>query len=312
MASIKANHPESVTPYWAERNFVIRLASSPDGIHWTKMPELLMSHVGDTQTRIEYDPTLGRYVGFFRMTYMNHRAIGRSEGTDLKYWPAPRPALFPEPNHDDPGDDYYINGYCRYPGTTTMHLMVVTIFKRFADTTELKLASSMDGDQWAWIPGGPVLRPGREGTWDGGCIFAGSQLTELPGDRVAVPYCGYVHPHKFPRYLRHMGQLGLAVWPKERLSAVVADQDGEFTIGTVKAKGDRLFLNFDTQRNGYVKVSIEGKPGHGFDDCDPLFGDQLKKEVTWKGKGSIGVKPGESFQMRIQLRAAKLYSFEFK
>jgi hypothetical protein len=318
IAIFKSAHPASVSPIGEHNKRFIRLASSPDGLHWTPRPEPLMCHMSDTQTTVYYDEVLKRYVGFFRLSYNDHRAIGRTESPNLDAWPIPKVVLFPEPAHDRPGDDYYISGYSRYPGTRAMHLMIATIFKRHIDSAELGLAASMDGEHWTWVPGGPILQPGPEGSWDGGCVFGGINLTELPDGRVVFPYHGFAYPHKFPRnYTPHLGQLGLAGWPKERLSAVVADEDGEFVTRPLSAQGTRLFLNFETGRTGYIKVSVEGDRKHPLTDrtielCDALFGNQPKKQVTWKGQETVGVKPGETFTLRFQLRAAKLYSFEIR
>lgn len=311
IAQLKATHPESVSAIGEKKRLMMRLASSGDGIHWSPQPEPLMAHIGDTQTRIYYDHFTKSYVGYFRMLYMQRRAIGISGGRDLKHWPTPRLLLFPSPNHDDPGDDYYINGYTRYPGTKTMHLMMVTVFKRYNDSLQASLAASLDGRAWTWIPGGPVLKPGKLGEWDGGCLFVGTELTQLPDGRVAMPYWGYVYPHKHPRYERHMGAIALATWPKERLAALVADQDGEFFTIPLKADGQRLFLNFQTAANGYVQVGIQDKSGRSVDDCDLLDGDHLKKEVTWDGE-PMGIEPGESFTLHLRLRQAKLFSFEVR
>jgi hypothetical protein len=312
IAALKAAHPESVSALGERKNFMMRIASSPEGIHWTPQAEPLMSHIGDTQTRIFYDEITKSYVGYFRMIYMNRRAIGISGGRDLKHWPAPRLLLYPSPNHDQVGDDYYHNGYTLYPGTRTMHLMMVSIFKRYNDTLNVRLASSMDGRTWTWVPGDPVLAPGTPGDdWDGGCLFMGTELTELPDGRVAAPYWGYVYPHKHPRYERHMGNTGLAVWPKERLSALVADDEGEIYTVPLKADGRRLFLNFETAPNGFVRVGVDGGEGRKIEDCDPLCGNQLKQEVTWKGE-DMSVKPGERFTLHLRLRQAKVFSFEIR
>jgi hypothetical protein len=199
-----------------------------------------------------------------------------------------------------------------------MHLMIPTIFKRHIDSTEISLAASMDGEHWSWVPGGPILQPGEEGTWDGGCIFGDSNLVEFSDGRVVFPYRGFAYPHKFPRrHIPHLGQIALAGWPKERLAAVIADEDGEFMTRPLSAQGTKLFLNFETGRTGYIKVSVEGDRKHPVANrtlelCDALFGNQLKKQVSWKGQETIGVKPGESFTLRFQLRAAKLYSFELR
>jgi len=313
LARFKAAHPHSVSPIGEQKKLFIRLAHSADGIHWTPRPNPVMSHMSDTQTTVYYDEYLKRYVAFFRLAYMNHRAIGRTETRRLdEPWPVPEVALFPQPIHDRPADDYYISGYSRYPGTRTMHIMIPTIYKRHTDSTELGMAASMDGEYWTWLPGGPVLEPGPDGSWDGGCVFGGIGLTELPDGRVVSPYVGYIYPHKFPRYERHMGRIGLAAWKKHRIAAVVADEEGEFVTGPLSAKGTSLLLNFQTRRNGWIKVSVEGKSSRSLDNCDRLFGDQIQKQVTWKGDGNLGISPGEDFALRFHLRAARLYSFEVR
>jgi hypothetical protein len=174
------------------------------------------------------------------------------------------------------------------------------------------MAASMDGEHWTWLPGGPVVEPGADGAWDGGCIFGGIGLTELPDGRVVTPYVGYTYPHKFPRYERHMGKIGLAAWGKERLAAAVCDEEGEFVTGPLSSKGSKLFLNFQTKRNGWVKVAVEGKGARTVESCDVLFGDEPKKQVTWRGEGTIGVEPSGDFTLRFKLRSAKLYSFEIR
>jgi len=109
-----------------------------------------------------------------------------------------------------------------------------------------------------------------------------------------------------------MGRIGLAAWKKHRIAAVVADEEGEFVTGPLSAKGTSLLLNFQTRRNGWIKVSVEGKSSRSLDNCDRLFGDQIQKQVTWKGDGNLGISPGEDFALRFHLRAARLYSFEVR
>jgi hypothetical protein len=195
--------------------------------------------------------------------------------------------------------------------------MIPTVFHRHVDSTSFGLASSLTGQFWNFVPGKPILEPGQQGDFDSGCIFAGISLTELPDGHVVFPYDGYVYPHKYPRWGDHVGKIGLAGWKKERLAALIADEVGEFTTRPLASAGTKLFLNFQTKRDGYVKVSIEGKDNapvsaRSAEQCDPLFGDEIKEEVTWKGEADIGIKPGEPFTLHFQLRHAKLYSFEMK
>jgi hypothetical protein len=267
-----------------------------------------MIHQSDTQTTVYYDAFLKRYVGYFRTSVMNRRAIGRSETANLRQWPVPETVLWSQPQ-DDPTEDYYDNSKSLYPGTSTMHLMFPTIYQRRTDSCSLRMASSLDGAVWQWIPGGDVLECGPSGSWDAGCLFGSYGLTELPAGRVVLPYGGFRFPHKYPRFGR-MGQVGLAAWKRERLVALQADEEGEFHTQSLRLSGDKLFLNFETKPAGYIKVEVTDAVGRSLDDCDPLIGDQLKAAVTWHGQNSLGVPAARGVVLRFHLRAAKLYSFE--
>ena len=52
-----------------------------------------------------------------------------------------------------------------------------------------------------------------------------------------------------------------------------------------------------------MKVAIEQAQERSIETCDPLFGDQLKRQVTWKGQETIGVAPGDTFMLHFKLRA---------
>jgi hypothetical protein len=134
---------------------------------------------------------------------------------------------------------------------------------------------------------------------------------DFPGERVALPYRGYHLPHKFPRFLPQ-GEIGLAVWPRERLAAVAADEEGEFCTPPLAAPGEALYLNCLTRRAGSVQVEVVGKEGRRLEDCVPLAGDHRKARVRWKEQAALGVPRGGTVQLRFRLRAARLFSFEVR
>ena len=306
---LRAVRPESVTVA-SKDGVAIMAAVSPDGIRWRELEEPVMGHVSDTGTTAYWDQSLQRYVGYFRMGVMGRRMIGRAETPDFRRWPHPEMILWPNAE-DPPWVDYYTNGRSLYPGTRTMHLMFPMIYHRNADTSVMRVASSLAGRIWNFLPGGPALEPGHEGDFDGGCIFPGAGLAEIPGDRVVLPYVGFAVPHKFPR-LSELGEIAFAIWPKQRIGALVADEEGSFVTHSLLSEGNRLWLNFETRRSGSVSVQVEGVEGRTLADCDPLFGDQPMKQVTWGSKASLGVKSGEPVRLRFHLRSAKLYSFEIR
>jgi hypothetical protein len=309
MEQLQREDPESISPYGAKMQCGTLLGTSPDGMRWKFSDKVLFMHVCDTQTTVSYDPFLKRYVCFTRTFLMGRRAIARTETADITRWPAPELVLWTPPDAD-PSDDLYCNAKTIYPGSRTMHLMFPTVYRRRADTCVIRMASSLESQVWEWMPG-EILRCGDDGTWDGGCLFAGSGLRETPGDKVVVPYCGYEYPHKYPRFGR-FGQLGMAVWPKERLVALEAHEDAEFWTPEFILPGQTLHLNFDVKRAGYIQVEIEGVKGRKLADCDPLFGNSLKKQVAWKGNASLGVENDKPVPLRFRMRSAKLFSFEVK
>lgn len=179
------------------------------------------------------------------------------------------------------------------------------------DATRIKLASSSDGRLWHWVPGGDLLETGPFGQWNGGCIWALPNLIEQANGDWALPYLGHNLPHKYPRG-QQVGGMGYAVWPKGRLVAVEAAEQGQFTTIPVIAPGKVLKVNAVTSRTGWVKIEVAGSKGRTFDDCTPIVGDHAWTTVTWKGNTDTGVAPGQPVSLRVQLNQAKLFGIEFE
>lgn len=302
--------PEQVTPAGVRRESAVRGAVSADGLHWRAIERPLFIHLSDTQTIVYYDVALERYVGYFRMFVLGRRAICRAETDEFRRWPVPEVVLWSDPS-GDPSTDYYLNGKALYPGTSTMHLMFVTDYERRYDSQSVRLAASLTGGLWQWVPGDYAIEPGPHGAWDAGLVGAGCGLAELPDGRVALPFTGYHLPHKFPRWVP-VGQVGLALWGKERLSALCADGEGEFYTIPFVPPGRKLFLNFETEGAGWVRVEVVGRDGYTLDRCDRLTGDQLKAPVTWQGMDEVPTGKDGAVVLRFRLNAAKLFSFEFR
>lgn len=81
--------------------------------------------------------------------------------------------------------------------------------------------------------------------------------------------------------------------------------------------GRRLVLNVDTGASGFVQVGFQrpdGTPVKGFavDDCVYVNGNELRYGVEWAARGTdLSSLAGETLQMVIRLRGARLYSLEF-
>lgn len=291
-------------------------AVSPDGLHWTPLTEPLMVHFSDTLNTANWDSALGRYVGYFRTWRHGRRCVGRAETEDYRYWPKTPDTVLQASLDAHPSDDVYTNAKVLYPGSGDTHLMFPAIYHRFDDSREVGLASSVDGINWQWVPGGQVVRRGPPGAWDGGDVSASLGLVHLSGDRIAVPVTGYLHPHKYPRGGEPIGAPGWAVWPKGRLSALCCDEQGEFSTPGLFFDGKELSLNAEPRESGAILVELQdemGQPiaGHTFADADPIVADSLDHRVSWHGDANVGEYAGKPMSLAFRLRRAKLFAFEF-
>jgi len=289
-------------------------AVSPDGLHWTALPECLVMQTSDTQNIACWDEMLGRYVAYFRTWVLGRRSIGRAETDDFRCWPLPETFLWPGADVG-PTDTWYCNGKTVCPGAPDHHLLFALRWNVWDDRFFVHMAVSPDGMLWSFPPDAQVITPGERGSWDTGGVVAGCGMVELPGDRVGVPFIGYAIPHKYPRR-RPLGQMGWATWQTGRLVALEAPERGEFTTFPVKFKGAALHVNARTQHAGGIRIELiggDGKPmpGRTLDDCDLINGDYLDLPVTWRGESSIPRKEDEPVSLRVRMASAQLFSLKF-
>ncbi len=311
----------------------IKAAVSPDGFNWTELEEPISVEVSDTQIVAYYDEHLKKYVMFTRGQYAGPRAegepkpegrmheflarrsVGRTESEDFRAFPLSEVIL--QSGADMlPTDTYYTNCKTTIPGAPDQHLLFPAIYHQADDTTSIELFSSHDTKQWTKLPGGPVLKKSDYGGWDGGCIFAFPSLVELPDGTWALPYTGYVYPHKYPRGAWGY-DIGLATWPKGRLIALEAPERGEFTTVAFIPPGKKILINAVTDRTGSIVVEVcdlHGKPlsGRTFDDATPVVGDQYRTPLKWKGGEDTGVGEGEPVMLRVRLNRAQLFGLDFE
>jgi len=311
--------PDDIDPLALKQHFqVIYGVVSPDGVHWKVLPNPLAIQVADTMNRAHYDVLRKRYVWYTRCWwYYGRRCVARAETEDFRHWPTPEMLLWPDTDLL-PSDDWYTNGYTIYPGTVDHHLMFPALYHRAIDSREAYMFSSPDGIVWTKVPGGPVLTPGRSGSWDAGDVCVGAGLVPLSDNRVGIPYVGYPYPHKYPRNRCTMTpKIAYAYWPRGRLAALEASGSGSFSTLPLLFSGRRLLLNVQTAKAGKVLVEVadsRGKPlpGRSFNECDPIVGDYFDIPVTWRGDADLGYENGQPVILRFRMRAARLFAFEFR
>jgi hypothetical protein len=203
-----------------------------------------------------------------------------------------------------------------YPDSD-VKLMFPTVYNRHTDNRSVYLATSEDGVAWQWVPGSPVVARNFPGQWAGGDVIAGQGMVQLKNNRVAILIVGYSVPHKFPRAIGEpLGTPGWAFWDRGRISSIVATEYGQFSTLGLVYEGKLLILNLLTEMAEAVKVELrdeKSKPlaGFTFTESDALAGDQPKAVASWGGTSDIGALSGKVIKVAFQLRAGRLFSFEF-
>ena len=322
-----------------EKFYSLRGAVSPDGIHWTTLPEpFTIEHTDGMETGY-WDPRLKKYVIYTRTWMVGHRSprwagdhrrktwtgefhgpgrrvIGRTESDTFGDFDVSQPVIVPVPGETLPSECFYTSIRTTIPGAPDLHLMFPTVWDTRDDTSSLGLWSSHDGIFWNRLPGGAVLETASFGEWDGGCIFSFPSLFELPNGDFALPYKGYNLPHKYPRGDMEL-YAGYAIWPKGRIIAVEAEEIGEFATVGILPPGQTLKINAVTKRAGGVRVELstaDDKPvkGRSFDDCDPIQGDAFWKEITWNGESDLNVPVDETLVIKFRLDRASIFGIEFE
>ena len=290
-------------------------ATSPDGITWKAIRKPLLFHTSDTQQTCEYDPALGKYVAHIRITMLGRRSIGRSVSDDFRHFRSPEVIFWPDAGLA-PYTTWYSNAKTTMPGAPDYHVMFPMAWDLTRDRFSFHLAASPDNVTWGFVPGEAVCEPGTIGSWNGGGVWPGHGMVELPGHRMGILCNGTTTPHKHPRRPPY-GDLGWAYWQQGRLVALEAREEGAFALFPLMFKGRSVSLNVRTGMTGHIRVEAldqDGKvlPGRSFEDCDPICGDFLDRVVTWRSESDLGHKEGTAVKLRFRLRNTELFSVEFK
>lgn len=336
-AAYRAKYPNEIDPMavWEDGSaWGLAGAVSPDGIRWKALPEPMRIQHADTLNVACYDPQRKQYVCYARTWVkdprslegfgaIGRRAVARAVSDDFRHW-RNFEVLLNTGADLPPSHVWYGSGKTCLPGQPDQQVMFSYRWKLEDDTIDVELLSSPDGWTWSLVPDGPVLPPGKPGTWEGGYVVPCGEFIELPDGRWALPYNGYPILHKYPRVepqrrKRYPGVAagrGYAIWPKGRLVALQADDEGEFgTIGVVPA-GERVFLNASVASDGFIKVGAQVPhkdiPNRALSDCDAIRGrDALEIPVTWKGEDKVD-HHGDPVILRFQLKKARIFGAHFR
>jgi len=323
--------------------------TSPDGVRWTSLrSNPLVEWWSDTHHAAFWDAARRAYVAFVRcwsggdrtpdkrsitgrdMTQApavpnrGKRQIGRMETRDFAHWPKPTVVLEADQLDAIPCD-LYNSAALKYPWAERAHFIFASAYygtpfqygQEALDTLDIQFAVSRDGIRWHRPDRKPWLRTGLPGSGESQRLYMGQGVVRQ-GDRMYMYYCGYDVPHGHPREDRH--RIGVfrrvSVRPDGFMSADSAYEGGELLTRPFVFTGRKLQYNVDLSAGGVLWTEIqdsEGRPIRGFAraDSDRIVGNHLCVTASWGGNSDLSSLAGSPIRLRILMRDAKLYAFNF-
>jgi hypothetical protein len=316
----------------ANRAFV-----SPDGLHWSPfgatpfLDKKANAHMTlDSQNVVFWDTRLGKYVVYARFnvptalgTARVLRTFRRSESSTFGSFTAFQTVFAPDER--DPIDfDWYTTAALEYPFAADAYFMWPAAYyhtpppPRNDGPLDIRFACSRDGVRWMRPDRRAVIRMGFDGAWDHGSMYAAYGLTRS-GNDLYLYYTAHDVTHG--AYVARGFLGGIISRARYRLDGFMSldagYEGGEFTTPPLERGGDRLDLNFDGSAGGEARVEIldaAGRPvpGYSGESAARITGNGVAKPVLWRGRAELaGIPPGP-IRLRVALRDAKLYAFQFR
>jgi hypothetical protein len=327
------------------------LLRSADGIHFVREPGQALPFYMDSWNQCFFDPRIDRYVAYLRSWVPDRdRSVSRQEFDALLPLPWPHNAFDPERQRpmantlidevpvvmqrgpeDPPSMDLYTSCVHLYEAADEVYVAFPSRYRHYDGLNaygrdardeyenngviDVALAVSRNGVDWHRFPQA-YLGLGRLGQVDSGTLYMGLGMV-ITGDEI-WQYCA-VQPDR-ASYFRGDERTGAIIRLVQRLdgfvSADAGPAGGELTTPPLVFEGNRLELNIDCGAMGEAWVEIlddHGMPLPGFtlDDCVSVDRNGVAQEVWWKGGPDVAALAGRPIQLRIRMRSAKLYAFQF-
>ncbi|MBI2441750.1 MAG: hypothetical protein HYV35_10315 [Lentisphaerae bacterium] len=308
---------------------------SQDGFDWERTTEKpVVERVCDSHTLLAggWDPSIGRYVGYFRPDWTGEtypgRTVGRSTSPDGIHWSELQTILVPD-DADPVGTEFYSFYVFPYEGQYIGIMNVLHLDRQCRDlaqqvptgqeqTMDVQLFTSRDGILWDRQNNrGLVLPLGPDGSWDDRYLYATSLVTLT--DRIRLYYGGSNARH-------HLGDLeklgatdesgrkyefaaGIAEYRLDGFACLTPQFRNEMGVAETapfRLDGERILLNADAS-NGEVRAEVcdrEGRTLSGFslDDSAPIVCDSTGATLRWKDRCSLAEHRDRDVRLRIELR----------
>lgn len=309
---------------------------SPDGIHWSVVSEkpVITNGAFDSQNLAFWDPLRQEYRAYWRIFTAGtatekvwkpegYRAIRTAASKDFLHWGPDADLKYV----DSPDEHLYTNAILPYFRAPHIFIGFPKRFlpdrrstkHRYPGLSDGLLMTSRDGVTFhRW--GEALIRPGpQKERWVNrntliawGIVVTRSALPGTP-DELSVYSTENYYQGDACRLRRHSLRI-------DGFVSIEAPLKGGEMLTKVLDFGAKpqpaLLLNYSTSAAGSIRCEIQdaaGKPvpGYTLADCEEIYGDDLKRPVSWKGKTDVAPLAGKPIRLRFVLKDADLYSIQF-
>ena len=270
--------------------------------------------------------------------YRPGRALGRMEMDDItKPWPDDQVQTVMTADELDPPDsDIYHHNVYPYPHAADAYFMFPFTYQHFLPgegrppndgVNDVQFAASRDGVHWIRYDRKPYIVRGLPGEPDCGIVSA-TPFHIRKGNYLYQYYTGWPWTHGGFRLLSKKERQDKSNWGRQHYGVVVQRLDGFVSADAPYAGGwlvtppivfggSHLELNVNVAAMGVARVEIQDEqggpiPGFALDDCDRIQFNDVACTVKWKGKSDLSALAGRPVRLKIFMRSAKLYAFQFQ
>lgn len=292
---------------------------SPDGIHWKPMRGAsimtngVTRHAFDTVNVAFWDKTRGEYRAYIRDWKGGRRGIMTTTSQDFLNWAEPEWLAYP----DASPDELYTNMVLPYERSPELFIgFPARYMEKRGSLVEPLFMTSRDGKSFKlWEES--LIRPGRSSDrWGNRCNYIWYGLLETASDFPGAPM---EHSLFSAEHYYMDGGVKLRRFtyrPDGFVSVNAPWKGGELLTKPLVFEGGELEINVSTSAAGGARVEIlneKGKPIPGFEmkDCAEIFGDEVARRIAWKGAPDLASLAGKLIRLRVALRDADLFSFQF-
>ncbi len=276
---------------------------SPDGIHWKRLQDqpVIPEQWGkyfDSQNYAFWSDSEQAYICYFRRFINGKRGIARTTSKDFIHW-----TPYQELPVNLSGEHLYTA--CTQPYFRAPHIYVALptrYMSKRGSATDILFMSTRGGSTYDREFTQSFIRPGLgPNGWANRANYAAIGIHQTSATQMSL-------------FLTHGRRYTLRLDGFASVNALL--DGGEMITKTLTFSGNQLEINYSTSAAGEIRVEIQDAEGKGLprfslDDCDPIWGDHIKRTITWGKSDDLSSLAGKAIKLRFVMHDADLFALKF-